>query len=364
METWALRVTRIQHEAIDTKTIFLERRDGLPFVYQAGQFLTFLFSLRGRELRRSYSLSTAPGIDPAPAVTIKRVTNGEVSRHLLDHLQVGDELISLPPMGRFTLENLKGDAGKPGSAAEQVLFFIAAGSGIVPVFSLLKSALATRPGWRILLLTQQHDDKRSPFSRTLHQLAADYPAERFRWVNLLSERDGRLNNQWLEEWIDLLLPGEGHLPGRSHVSAEGYANSLFYLCGPPAFMRMAQFTLRWKGISDAQIKKENFTVEFVPPPPLSIDASPKKITIHSGGQIFRYEVVWPATILQAGLAHQIPLPYSCRGGRCSTCTARCLSGQVKMSINEVLTEKDLQGGLVLTCVGYAVTDVELSFDAG
>lgn len=362
MKTWVLRVTRIQHEAIGTKTVFLERTDGLPFVYQAGQFLTFLLSLRGRELRRSYSLSTAPGIDPVPAVTIKRVSNGEVSRHLMDHLQVGDELISLPPMGKFTLEHLK-DAGKPEDARRPVIFFIAAGSGIVPVFSLLKTALASRTGWRIILLSQQHNEHQSPFRKQLHQLAAEYPEERLRWVNLLSERDGRLSNQKLEEWIDLLLPGQGELRERGDPAGKGRANAVFYLCGPPAFMRMAQFTLRWKGIADAQIKKENFTVEFVPPPPLSIDTSPKRITIYSGGQVYQYEVGWPATILQAGLARRIPLPYSCRGGRCSTCMARCLSGQVKMSINEVLTEKDLREGLVLTCVGYAETDVELSFDA-
>jgi ring-1,2-phenylacetyl-CoA epoxidase subunit PaaE len=149
-------------------------------------------------------------------------------------------------------------------------------------------------------------------------------------------------------------------------------------------MRMAQFTLRVMGFAAEQIRQEHFTVEYVPPPPLLTDTAPKKVTVSVRQREFpavrqdqladhlqpeaetltreyQFEVAWPATILQAALNQDIPLPYSCRGGRCSTCVAKCVSGKVKMSINEVLTEKDLQEGLVLTCVGYAETDVVLRF---
>src|SRR5579863_9898072 len=102
MENWIVRVTGIRPEATGMKTIFLERRNGEPFLYDAGQFLTLLFSFRGHELRRSYSFSTTPGVDAVPAITVKRVPNGEISRHLLDHLRVGDILTTLPPAGRFT----------------------------------------------------------------------------------------------------------------------------------------------------------------------------------------------------------------------------------------------------------------------
>jgi ring-1,2-phenylacetyl-CoA epoxidase subunit PaaE len=102
-------------------------------------------------------------------------------------------------------------------------------------------------------------------------------------------------------------------------------------------------------------------VEYVPPPPLLTDTTPKQVIIHQKDSTFRFEAAWPDTILRAAERHHIALPYSCRGGRCSTCTAKCLSGKVKMSINEVLTEKELKEGWVLTCVGYAETDVVLSF---
>jgi ring-1,2-phenylacetyl-CoA epoxidase subunit PaaE len=346
MDTWKLRVKDIRPETPDTNAIFLERIDSRPLSYQAGQFLTLLLSFHGRDLRRSYSFSTTPEIDPVAAITIKRVPNGEVSRYLLDHLRVGDILHTLPPAGRFTLDN-----------AAHSLVFIAAGSGIVPVFSLLKAALALqpifRPGAPTILITQQHDHAASPFHAQLHALTTVFGKDRLRWVEWLSVRDGRLNNWLLEEWILTLLLPVDHPPQAVLPH--------FYLCGPPAFMRMAQFTLRLLGFPDEQIKKENFTVEYVPPPPLLTDTTPKRVTIMRNDSPLHFEAAWPDTILQAAERHHISLPYSCRGGRCSTCTAKCLSGKVKMSINEVLTEKDLQDGLVLTCVGYAETDLTLTF---
>jgi ring-1,2-phenylacetyl-CoA epoxidase subunit PaaE len=354
MDNWIVRVKNIIPEATDMKTILLERVDGRDFPYLAGQFLTFLFNFQGRELRRSYSFSTTPGVDPSPGITIKRVTNGEVSRWLLDRLRVGDELVTLPPAGRFTLKDVEAgglvdpaDLTAPvGANAPRTLFFIAAGSGMVPVFSLLKEALAFLPGSRNILLTQQHDEAAIPFLPPLLQIKTSYSKERFQWINLLTDR-GRLNNWRFDGWIDSLLQEGG--------------DPFFFICGPPAFMRMVQFTLRWKGFSDDQIKMEKFTVEFIPPPPPAVDPSPKKVTVYAGERVYSYEVAWPATILQAGLNHGIPLPYSCRAGRCSTCVARCLNGKVKMSNNEVLTEKDLQEGLVLPCVGYAMTDVEIGY---
>lgn len=333
MDAWVLKVSAIRPEAKDTATIFLGRTDGRPLDYQAGQFLTFLFTFQNRQIRRSYSLSSTPGIDTTASITVKRVVNGEVSRYLLDHLKVGDELLALPPAGRFVLEG----AGS--------FVFIAAGSGIVPVFSLIKEVLYHGTG-RVLLLTQQHDEKSVIFKKGLDELAETY-ADRFRWVSWLSVEGSRLNNWLLEDWLGRLLPGE---------MAE---NARFYICGPESFMRMATFTLKLMGFNETQIKKEHFTVEYVPPPPLLTDTSPKKVTVHAGGNHYHFGTAWPKTILQAALDDHIPLPYSCKGGRCSSCVAKCIKGSVKMSINEVLTEKDLKEGLVLTCVGYAETEVEL-----
>jgi ring-1,2-phenylacetyl-CoA epoxidase subunit PaaE len=173
-----------------------------------------------------------------------------------------------------------------------------------------------------------------------------------------------LNNGLLQEllsWVE--EEGVDAMGGGAPDAKEGGApfRHLFYLCGPAGFMRMAVFTLRLMGVVDAQIRREQFTVEYVPPPPLLADMSPKRVMVRAGGQEYHFSTAWPSTILQSALAQGIALPYSCGGGRCSTCVARCVSGRVKMSINEVLTEGDLRAGLVLTCVGYAETDVGLEF---
>jgi ring-1,2-phenylacetyl-CoA epoxidase subunit PaaE len=243
---------------------------------------------------------------------------------------------------------------------------------MAPVFSLLKKALSEEPLRRVVLISQQHDKESILFRKQLEGLLEHYPG-RFRWINILStpgvlyggaigeeERAGRsfygrLTNLLLEDLLEE-LSGE-----RPEEKEEEWQKKLFYLCGPPAFMRMVQFTLRLMGVGDAQIRKENFTVEFVPPPPPLTDNSPKQVTIRHAGQTTVFDIVYPTNLLQAALDHGVVLPYSCRGGRCSSCTVKCLNGQVKMSINDVLTDKDLQEGLVLTCVGYAATDVELRY---
>lgn len=344
MEMLTLRVEAIRPETPDTKTIFLHRNDGQPLVYRSGQFLTLLFYRQGRELRRSYSFSTTPGVDPVAGITVKRVVNGEISRHLLDHLQVGDTLISLPPGGRFTLDAASDAAtGHP----QPYLFFIAAGSGLAPVFSLIKEALIRHPAACMTLLSQEHDEASTPFLDQLTTLAAEYAPGRFRWLQHLTIHDGRLNVERLET---ILATTVGY-PETTH----------FYLCGPPAFMRMVQFTLRTSGIPDHHIKREHFTVEHRPPPPPVFDPTPRKVLLHTPAGDQTFTVTWPDTILQAGLHHGIAMPYSCRAGRCSSCVARLLTGRLRITINEVLTQKDLEAGLVLTCVGYAESDVELAF---
>src|SRR5580693_4528500 len=125
MDQLHLKVTQIKSETRNAATIFLEKTDGKPIKYEAGQFLTLIIAPRGIELRRSYSFSSTPNLDEFVSVTVKRVPNGEASRWLLDHLQIGQRLVSLPAAGRFTV--------KTDSDCSRQFFFIVAGSGIVPV---------------------------------------------------------------------------------------------------------------------------------------------------------------------------------------------------------------------------------------
>src|SRR5258708_21186384 len=321
MDTLRLRVKAIQPESTGTKTIFLERMDGQELIYKAGQFLTLLFSFHHRQLRRSYSLSTTPGIDPVAAITVKRVQNGEISRYMLDHLHAGDELTALPPAGRFTLDSIFPPLPGGPSTALPPLLFIAAGSGMVPIFSLLKATLSSAPDVPVILISQQHDETDTPF-RVQLGLMKDTYSNRFQWIDLLSTRDGRLNNWRLEELLIAVLPGLPALP-------------FVYLCGPISFMRMVQFTLRLMGFPGEIIKKENFTVEFVPSAPAAIDPAPKKITLHAGGQVWPFVAVLPPTILPARLSLPVLPPFSCLAGRLFSFGGQCLDGALSLTIDEV-----------------------------
>lgn len=331
-ELLALRVTAIADETPDAKTFFLHPTDGRPVPYQAGQFLTFLFDFGGHETRRSYSMSSAPGLDDPLAVTVKRVENGEISRYLLDRVRVGDVLRSLPPSGRFVLDDeTTGD-----------LVLVGAGSGITPLFSMVKTALATQPGRRVLLIYASRNAQSAIFFDELSALAKQHPG-RFTLLPQFSAEGQRLNNARLEA---LLLQ---HLRGpQTDVRA--------YLCGPADFMRLVRITLIFMGFHAEQIRQEHFVVEAPPAPPVPTLAIPSRVTVVFREKIQHLSVPAGQYLLAAALEAGIPLPYSCRGGRCSTCAVRCTQGRVAMRINDVLTARDLSDGWVLTCTGYAESE--------
>ncbi|GAA4416708.1 phenylacetate-CoA oxygenase/reductase subunit PaaK [Nibrella viscosa] len=332
-----LRVIEIIPETADAKSFRLQPVDGPVPPYRAGQFLTFILNRDGHEVRRSYSLSSTPGVDPYWQVTIKRVINGEISRYLLDHLRVGDTLPALPPAGRFTLET--------GPKHRRNLILLGAGSGISPLFGLLKQVLHQEPQSSVTLLYSNTRESAIIFREALAQLLQQYP-DRFRLWHLLSQPSddwtglrGRLNNTRLEQMLPDLTRGNRQ-------------DCLFYVCGPGDYMRMVQFTLLFSGFRPEQLRRENFVIEPVtlsPPPELSHD---HRVLLRYRGQAYDIDVPAYKNILQAALDHGIALPYSCRGGRCSSCAARCLGGRVYMTINDVLTAHDLAEGWVLTCTGY------------
>jgi len=345
MELLQWKILQAIPETNDTITYQLSA--DIAVDYEAGQFLTFLINYYGHEIRRSYSLSTVPGTDEHVSVTVKRRPNGEISRYIQDDWKPGTQVTSLPPAGRFTL------ATDPN--LQRHIVFIAAGSGIVPVFALLKKVLQNEANSKATLIYQNNNEDSIIFSNTLELLKRSY-GERFTRIDLLSNPKNpnilvrRLNNGLLES----LLNQQPDLTLHER-------NIEFYLCGPAAFMRMAQFTLRMMGYLDEQVHKENFTIEYIPVPFFHLPPNAHHIVARYNNETFRFNASYPSTILQAALDNNIKLPYSCKAGVCSTCVAKCVQGAVKMSINEVLTEKDLAEGLVLTCVGYAVTDVELVF---
>lgn len=329
-----LRIVRIVPETAEAYSYFLESLNGQPVSYYAGQFLTVILMHNGREVRRSYSISSIPA--ETLCITIKRVQNGEISRFLLDTLRVGDILTSLHPAGRFTFDdNEDGD-----------VVLLGAGSGITPLFALVKQVLLTTSTRDVALLYSNPNERAIIFREELDELQRQFP-DRFRLLYLLSNPSdnwnglrGRLNNVMLERLLPTLVGASN--PGSVH----------FYICGPGDYMRMAQFTLVFSGFRLDQIRRENFVVEPVvlTPPPSS--AQDRSVLLRFKEREVEIQVPAYKSILQAALDEGIHLPYSCKGGRCSTCAAHCVSGNVYMTINDVLTERDLAEGWVLTCTGY------------
>lgn len=333
--TMLLRVRQIIVESDDIKTFVFEKPDGGNLAYEAGQFLTFLINLHGHEIRRSYSISSAPATDEFPSITVKRISNGEISRFWIDFVHEGDIFTVLPPSGRFTL-------GKPNGSSRDIIL-IGAGSGITPLFSILKQTLTTDTSSQVTLLYANRNEKTTLFLEKIEAWKTRYP-DRLHVIHIHSNPSdhwngvrGRINNTRLEQMVKAAM-------------VYGPDKARFFICGPFELMRSVEITLHYLGFGKEQIRKENFVVGSAPAAPKESRAF--EINLDFKEQKYRLYVPAGKTILQAALDSGIHLPYSCKGGVCASCAGICKSGVVHMTINDVLTDNDLKQGWILTCTGY------------
>jgi ring-1,2-phenylacetyl-CoA epoxidase subunit PaaE len=337
--TLSLKVRQIIREVEDAKTFVFERTDGKPLIYKAGQFLTFMINLHGHEVRRSYSMSSAPGVDEHPSITVKRVPNGGISRFWIDQVREGDIFTTLFPSGRFVLEDVV--------PIKRDIVLVGAGSGITPLFSILKQTLTTEPDSYITLIYASRNVGNTLFWHQIMDWQARFP-EHFQAIHIHSQPAddwngirGRINNTRLEQLVNKSLKFDK-------------TNARFFICGPFDLMRSAEITLHFMGFSKDQIRKENFVITSASPP--AWVSNPHNIVLNFRQKLYHLHVPAHMTILDAALAQGIHLPYSCKGGRCSTCAAICKTGTVHMSVNEVLTDRDLSEGWILTCSSYIDSD--------
>ena len=328
-------ITSIKEETAGVKTFTVTYADDSDIHYEAGQFITFAFTHHGREERRSFSISSSPADSKLLYFTVKRVDNGAYSRLLVDRAKVGDHLQTTGAAGLFTLPTDM-------NAYKQVMFF-AAGIGITPIFSLIKTILHTEPGKIVTLIYSNRSKEDVVFYHALNALAAAFPNRlkiEFLYSTAFDLKRARLS----KELIPVLLGEYVAVPKEQ---------TLFYICGPFAYMRMAILALEEQGIHTEHIRKENFNtndrqVKKAEPP----DKASHTVTLIHSGQQYQFAVQYPETILQAAKKQGISLPYSCEVGRCGSCAARCTGGQVWLSYNEVLMDMDLKHGAILTCTGY------------
>jgi ferredoxin-NADP reductase len=302
-----------------------------PFKYKAGQFLTLVRGEGENEVRRSFSFSSHP-LDQYPKITLKRIPNGEISRWLFDHVKVGDRVKAIEASGLFTYPE------DPGSYDSIV--FLAAGTGITPIFSLIREALIREDNLDLHLIYSNRSPQQTVFLKQLEQLSSDKLKIHLYFSNDFDLQRARFSRLALEKFLEKNMTSP--------------ARTLFYLCGPHFYMQNITITLLTEGVPEDNIRRE----VFFNPEPAVVNIPPDEdmhtVTVKYEGNVYSLKVQFPKSILQTAKAQGIMLPYSCEAGRCGTCAATCTRGEVWMLRNEVLLDKEMAKGRVLTCTGFAV----------
>jgi 3-ketosteroid 9alpha-monooxygenase subunit B len=321
-----VRVKRVVRETSDASSFVLDIPAPLrsAFTYAAGQYCTFRTDIGGQPVERCYSMSSAPEVDDDLQVTVKRVAGGAMSNWMNDTLAAGTEIDVSRPLGRFRLRAGEGD-----------LVAYGAGSGITPVFSLIKSALATTDR-RIRLLYANRDADSVIFGPGLAALLARHP-HRLQIVHHLDADQGLVTAAEIR----------GLLEGEAPVDV--------YLCGPVPFMDLTESTLTAAGVDPVRIFTERFdTPDPVPAPAAepAAAAAPdtaSEVTIELGGRTATTTHRAGTTILQTARQAGLAPPFSCEAGNCATCMARLVEGRADMLANNALTDDEIAEGWVLTC---------------
>jgi len=326
-------IEQIHEETNGFKTFTFKNGHGID--YKAGQYITFVQQTATEEIRRSYSIASAPLLNEALTIGVRRIENGIFSRQLIDHAKPGDHLLTIGAGGFFTLPD--------DLSNNRQLFFFAAGSGITPVYSLLKTVLHFHPRVHVVLLYSNRSPQETVFLSQLEQLKQEFN-QRFHLQFLFGNSPDLATARLSRELLSQLA--------KAH-SIAAWDETLFYVCGPEAYMRMCTYTLQEEKVPKENIRRENFVIQNKPirknDPP---DKETHLVSIQYGNDHYELQVRYPDSILQAAKKQNLALPYSCETGRCGNCAAQCLKGKVWLSYNEVLTEKDLQSGLTLTCTGH------------
>ncbi len=344
-----LRVLRKIQETKDAATLLLQC--DTPISYQAGQFLTFLFDhLEAKPIRRAYSLSSTPGLEEHLAITVKKVSNGSASRYLVDKVQEGAILEALLPAGQFVLP--------PSSGKPRDIFLIGGGSGITPLFSILKYVLYFEKESRVILLNANSNENSIIFRSQLRHLSKRFPA-RFNCIHFLSDTISPLSElQQIE--LPLLIRREriSNALIQQLVSANltfRAEDAVFFLCGPKSLMLKVSQTLPYLGFGEKQIHQEIFDIvkPYRPPRDLYGDS---QVRLNFQGAILEFPLTAGQTILEAAESAGLDLPYSCRSGICTTCLAKCTAGKVEMFTAQGQITTAQSDGIVFTCVGYPLTD--------
>jgi len=339
-----MTVSAIDSTTRDAVVITLRTDDPETFEFTRGQYLTFRRFFDGEELRRSYSICSGEQ-DPSLQVAIKRVDGGVFSTWANTELAVGDQLDVMPPMGKFFR--------KEENAEKHHVLCFAAGSGITPILSILRTGLAEHSNTRFTLVFGNRSIHSIMFREELEDLKNENMG-RLSVVHILSDQSqdidlfsGRIDT---EKCMTLF---------KAYIDLKGVDAA--YICGPQAMITDVAQALTNSGFEEQKIRYELFnTVQSGRgrQRALSADTVSGEVNARTtlGGETRTFSMMRNVSLLEAALANRMDAPFACKAGVCSTCRAKVLEGNVEMVANHALEDYEVEAGYVLTCQCYALSD--------
>jgi ring-1,2-phenylacetyl-CoA epoxidase subunit PaaE len=352
---YSLRVAEIVPETDEANSILFEVPEELKsaFRFKAGQHLTLRADIGGEEVRRNYSLCVAPDAGEI-RVTVKRIAKGVFSNWVGDELKPGDTLDVMTPHGSFTTEF--------DSAAERRYVGFAGGSGITPVISLIRTALAAEPRSRFTLFYGNRDSNSVIFLEALAALKDRYMG-RFELYHFLSDEEGDV------ELFNGMLNRETCDEAIEHLIDDPTAIDAWFICGPGPMMDAAEKALLEKDVAKDRIHIERFTAGrpsaalAAQIAALQEEAAGQTISVTLDGRTRKVEFS-AANILDSAREAGLPAPFACKAGVCATCRAKVTKGKVEMAARYGLTDEEVAAGYVLTCQSVPVGEgVAVDYDA-
>jgi len=337
----SVKVKDIRKETNEAVSIAFDVDFKNDYSYQPGQYITIKAIVNGEDIRRSYSLCSAPFEDDF-RVVVKKVDKGRMSTYLNQSIKVGDVLEVMTPAGNFVPKNLTAN-----------LVGFAAGSGITPVFSILKSVL--KAGGHFTLYYGNVNESSTIYKKEIDQLVAANPSQltavytydEGSALGLPEINSGRIDEKKVNQFIQ---------QNTAMLKADG-----FYICGPEPMISGVNDSLTYVGVPKDKIHFELFTVpekkESDKPATENTFTGVSQLTVMMDGEEIEFELAANGDfILDASIEHGIDAPFSCKGAVCCTCKAKVLEGKAIMEMNYSLSDEEVAQGYILTCQAHPASE--------
>jgi ring-1,2-phenylacetyl-CoA epoxidase subunit PaaE len=342
---YKLQIKEVKRETAQAISVVFNVPNELKAAYDfvAGQYINLKLTLDGKEIRRAYSICSAPESGEL-RIAIKSVKNGHFSKFANENLKIGDLIEVGQPEGKFTFE--------PHADRQKNYAAFVAGSGITPVMSILKSVLKNEKDSTFVLVYGNKTPEDTIFHKELHDLQLQYVGRFFvQFVYSQAKIENELFGRIEKSIINFVL-------NNKHKEKEF---DKFYLCGPEEMINLVSAVLKEYNVADKNIKFELFSTSVVENTEAVSHVGHTKVTVLIDGEEATFEMSQKQTLLEAALKQGLDAPYSCQGGICSSCLARITSGTAEMKKNSILTDGEIAEGLILTCQAHP-TSAEIVVD--